>query len=361
MANSWMALPAIILPLVMLIAVSGSIGFARIGDPPATMLQLLEALLPGSARPAPSLDGTLLGPLLVLAQSRALTPAGAMLLIPMILQVVACAAAFVCAALRSSALMGLFAALALGCNPAWLVLLAQAPGMAAGLAAALLALALIETMWWIPVWFLTAAAAMGVASLAAVVGWMSDGVAGATAPLLLVGATLGPFLAILALVSWPGQPAIVKALTMGGLALSLIAALLVIGAPPSSSRRQIEEGQAKFVAQRAFQDLLRPFVHRAGHVVLWDQTLRMPILGPVTVLPRRFDISPFELSYALRHVNAPVVVVIACEERSDCSAAHEALDGIEFATVVLLNGGRLSIGGKDLHYTVVESLPVKSQ
>ncbi|WP_129159833.1 hypothetical protein [Bosea sp. Tri-44] len=354
-----MMLPAIILPIVMLIAASGSLGFDRIGASPTSMLQLLEALLPASARPAPSVDWMPLGPLLDLQQSRALTPAGAVLLIAMILQGVACAAAFVCAALRSTALMGLFAALALGCNPGWLLLLARAPGTATGFVATLLVMALMGTIWRIQPRLLTVAAAIGVALLVAVTGSMSVGAANATAPLLLAGATLGPFLGILALASRPDQPGTVKALAIGALALSLAASMLAIGGATSSSRRQVEEEQAKLVAQRAFQDLLRPFVRRAGHVILWDQTARAPKLGPVTLLPRRFDISPYELSYALRHVNSPVVVVIACEERSDCSAAHGSLDAIELSTMVLLNGGRLSIGSRYLHYMVVQLLPVK--
>ncbi|TCR69993.1 hypothetical protein EV560_101395 [Bosea sp. BK604] len=354
-----MVLPAIMLPLVMLIAVSGCIGFARSGAPPASVLQLLEGLLSGFARPAPSLDRMLLGPLLALEQSRALTPAGAALLVAVVLQVVACAAAFACAAPRSTTLMGLFAALALGCNPAWLVLLAQAPGMAAGLVAILIGLALTGTIWRIPALFLTVASVMGIALLAGVTGWMSVGAVDAMAPLLLAGASLGPFLGILALGSRLGEPATAKVLALGMLALSLIASLLAIGAPPPTSRRQIAAEQARGMTQRAFQDLLRPFVRRAGHVVLWDQTQRVAQFGAVTQLPRRADISLFELSYALRHASAPVVVVIACEERSDCSAAHEVLDAIEFETVVLLSGGRVSVGGKDLHYTVVQSLPTK--
>ncbi|AZO80964.1 MULTISPECIES: hypothetical protein [unclassified Bosea (in: a-proteobacteria)] len=352
-------LPAIILPIVMLIAASDSLGFARIGVSPTSMLQLLEALLPASARPAPSVDWTPLGSLLDLQQSRALAPAGAALLIAMVLQGVACAAAFVCAALRSTAFMGLFAALALGCNPAWLLLLARAPGMAAGLAAAIPVLTLLGAIWPVHARFLAIPAAVGVALLVAVTGWMSVGATDAIAPLLLVGATLGPFLGILALPPRLSQSWTVKALAMGTLALSLIALWLAVGGPASSSRRPIEEEQAGLAAQRAFQDLLRPFVRRAGHVVLWDQTARAPKFGPVTVLPRRFDISPYELSYALRHMNSPVIVVIACEERSDCSAAHGSLDAIELSTMALLNGGRLAIGSGDLHYVVVQLLPVK--
>lgn len=361
MADGWMMLPAVVLPIAVLIMASGSIGFTRIGDPAASMLQLLEALLPASPRRVPTADWTPLGLLLDLQQSRVLTSDGAALLIAMLLQGVACAGAFVCIALRSTALMGLLAALVLGCNPAWLLLLAQAPGTAAGLVAIVLGLAVMAATSRIRARFLIIAAAIGVGLFVAVAGWMRLGAATAPPP-LLVGAAFGPFLGILALALRPGRPETVKASAIGALALGVIASILLgAGGAGSSSRRQIDEEQAKLAAQRAFQDLLRPFVRSAGHVVLWDQNARAPKFGPVTLLPRRFDISPYELSYALRIMDTPVVMVIACGERSHCSAARSALDAIDVATQLLLDGGRLSVGGKNLHYVVVRLLLVKPQ
>jgi hypothetical protein len=361
-ADGWMMLPAVVVPIAVLIMASSSIGFTCICDPATSILQLLEALLPASLRRVPTASWTPLGLLLDLQQSRVLTTDGAALLVAMLLQGVACAAAFGCIALRSTAFMGLLAALVLACNPAWLRLLAQAPGTATGLVAIVLGLAVMAAISRIHARFLIIAAAIGVGLFVAVTGWTSLGAAIAPAPPLLVGAAFGPFLGILVLALRPGQPDTVKASAIGVLVLGLIASMLLgVGGAGSSSRRQIEEEQAKLAAQRAFQDLLRPFIRSAGHVVLWDQTARTPEFGPVTSLPRRFDISPYELSYALRSMNSPVVVMIACAQRSDCSAAHGALDAIDVATQILLDGGRLSVGCKDLHYMVVRLLLVKPQ
>lgn len=356
-ADGWLMLSAIAVASAVLVIASNWIGFACLCAPPTSISQLLEILLPTWVRPPA--DSIPLGLLPDLRRSRVLSDYGAVLIVPLVLQSVACAAVFVGTAVRSSASMGALAALILVCNPAWLLLLAQHQSIAVVLVAIMSGGALISAFSQTKLRYPLAATALFLGPLAVTSEGIGQNASAAVRPLLVLAA-LAPLLAVLAVLAVafrPGRRTTAKATALGVVSLGVVAWVLVgLSQAGLPVRREIEEERAKLVSHRALGDLLRPFVRNAGSVVLWDQSARAPHFGRVTTLPGRNYISPYELSYALRSIDAPVLVIITCSQRNECIAAHNALDTIDIATEILLKGGTLSFGSESVQYSVIRLL-----